>query len=457
MQDTVLKTVKNYDMIQPGDTVLCAVSGGADSVALLRVMLEIRGALGITVCACHLNHSLRGAEAVRDENFVRALCEGLQVPFYIERRDVQDYADQHGQGVEEAARDVRYDFFREAAARLGADKVATAHTLDDNLETMLFYLARGAGTRGMGGIPPVRRGIIRPFIGSTRSQVESYLYRINQPYVNDSSNDSSDYTRNRIRREVVPVLRELNPRAAEAAGRTAHLLRQDEAYLAGRADALREAVAARAPGGYLLECRDVMEAPAALRGRVLRGVLRQAGMPMGECTAGMVRQVIALAAGGNPSATLHLPGRLVAERRYGSLYIGAPCKGGDGAEIALYDGFSAPLWDTGTKLTVLRRKGAQDFNKTFNTFYVDCGKIDFDTLCVRTRRQGDALRPTGNGGHRTLKRLMIDRKIPRSQRGRLGVVADRDGVIAVQSVGMDYDRKPGGGPVLEIRFEGIRE
>ena len=455
MLDNVLHTIHAYDMLHQGETVLCAVSGGADSVALLRAMLELRERLGVRICACHLNHSLRGAEAVRDENFVRALCEQLAVPHVIERCDVQSYAEQHGQGIEEAARDVRYAFFREAAAHLDAQRIATAHTLDDNLETMLFYLARGAGTHGMGGIPPVRHEIIRPFIGSTRHQIESYLYELRQPYVNDSSNDSADYTRNRIRREVVPVLREINPRAVEAAGRTAALLRQDEEYLKSRAEALRKTLTVPVPGGYLLGCADIVDAPEALRGRILRGALREAGMPMGECTAGMIRQITALAQGKNPSASLHLPGKLVAERRYERLFLGAPSVAAAPEAIRLYDGFSEILSEYGAKLTVFSHNEEQDFNKTFNTFYVDCGKIDFDTLCLRTRRTGDALRLRENGGHRTLKRLMIDHRIPRTERDRLGVIADKGGVIAVQTIGLDFDRKPDGGPVLEIRFEGI--
>lgn len=457
MLDNVLHTIHAYDMIHREETVLCAVSGGADSVALLRVMLELREQLGIRVCACHLNHALRGAEAVRDENFVRALCEQLSVPHVIERCDVQSYAEQHGQGVEEAARDVRYAFFREAAAHLGAQKIATAHTLDDNLETMLFYLARGAGTHGMGGIPPVRREIIRPFIGCTRGRIETYLYELHQPYVNDSSNDSADYTRNRIRREVVPVLREINPRAAEAAGRTAALLRLDEAYLKSQAEALGEALSVRVPAGYLLECADIMDAPEALRGRILRRALREVGMPMGECTAGMIRKITALTCGANPSAVLHLPGKLIAERRYERLFLGLPAEAAVPGEVRLHNGFSKILWEYGAKLTVISHNKGQDFNKTFNTFYVDCGKIDLNTLCLRTRRAGDILRLHENSGHRTLKRLMIDRRIPRAERDRLGVIADKGGVIAVQSIGLDFDRKPDGGPVLEIRFEGIAE
>lgn len=454
MLETVLQTIKTHNMTRKGCVVLCAVSGGADSVALLRALLALREQLGVTVCACHLNHMLRGDEAMRDEEFVRALCAEWNVPLQVSRIDVHACAQTNGLGLEEAGRNARYTFFAQAAERMNADRIATAHTLDDNLETMLFYLARGTGAHGLCGIPPARGKIIRPLLGSTRVQVESYLYTLSQPYVNDSSNASADYTRNRIRREVVPVLREINPRAAEAAGRTAALLRQDEGYLTAAADALYRKLATETAEGIFLDCAGILSAPQALCGRVLRYALQQAGMSMRACTAALIGQLIALAGNDKPSATLHLPGDLTATRQYDKLLLGEPEEAVAPVRFPLCVGECVSLWDEVTQLTVLSHTDAQDFNKSFNTFYVDCGKIDFDTLCVRTRQVGDALRLTENGGHRTLKRLMIDQKIPRAQRDRLGVIADRNGVIAVQSLGADCDRKPAGGAVLEIRFEG---
>ena len=200
-------------MLEDGEPVLVALSGGADSVALLRALQ----ALAYPVRAFHLNHCLRGAESDRDEAFCRALCAGLGVPLTVERIDVAA-ARAAGEGIEAAARRIRYA--RLTAAAQGA-KIATAHTADDNLETMLFHLVRGTGPKGLAGIPPVRGQVIRPLLGVTRAAVEAYLHALGQDYVTDSTNADDAYTRNRIRHEVVPVLRQINPAVSGAAARLA--------------------------------------------------------------------------------------------------------------------------------------------------------------------------------------------------------------------------------------------
>ena len=260
MLETVKRTIADHAMLAPGETVLLALSGGADSVALLRALR----ALGYPVRAFHLNHCLRGAESERDEAFCRTLCGRLGVPLAVERVDAAAAAHAQGTGVEEAARRLRYERLRAAAQ--GA-KIATAHTADDNLETMLFHLARGTGPKGLAGIPPVRGDIIRPLIGAERAQVEAYLAEHGQDFVTDSTNLSDDYTRNRIRHEVVPVLRQLNPSVCGAAARLGGLLRQDEAYLHEQAAACLTR-AARPDGAW--ETAPLREAHPAVRSRALR-------------------------------------------------------------------------------------------------------------------------------------------------------------------------------------------
>ncbi len=443
------------DMLHSGDTVLCAVSGGADSVALLRVLLALRAACGITLCACHVHHGLRGAEADRDADFVRALCAEHGVPCEIAYRDVSAYAEAHGLGTEEAARAVRYDALRQAARAQGATKIALAHSLDDNLETMLFHLARGTGARGLAGIPPVRDLFVRPLLGVTRAQIEACLAAINQPYVTDSTNDSADYTRNRLRREVVPVLRQLNPRCAQAAGRAARLLRTDEDYLSGEADALRGTLALPCDRGVLLRRDGLRAAHPALRTRVLRGALRELGMPMSACTADLIDRLEALLGARAPSASLSLPGGLTAARRYDALFLGYAQTHAAPHALPLRADAPPLLWDNRATLTVFLTDRAQDFYKTFNTFSLNCDKIDTGTLCVRTRRTGDALRRTAGGGSRTLKRLMIDLRIPRDRRDTLAVIADKNGVIAVENIGTDIERAAETGSALIIKLKGI--
>ena len=217
----------NESLLPRSGVLLCAVSGGADSVYLLHKLRELAGETGYVLECAHFNHCLRGAESDRDEDFVRGLCEALGIRAHFGRGEVAAFAARMGLGEEDAARRLRYAFLEETADKIGAIAIATAHTADDNAETMLLNLARGAGLRGLCGIPERRGRIIRPMLGVTRREVEEYLAERGITHVEDSSNARDDYARNRIRHRAVPALLSVNPEFAQAAGRAAVLLRRD--------------------------------------------------------------------------------------------------------------------------------------------------------------------------------------------------------------------------------------
>lgn len=430
-------------LLPAGAAVCAAVSGGADSTALLLALRE----LGYAVSAFHLNHCLRGAESERDEAFVRALCDRLGVPLTVQRAEVARFAEREGLGVEEAARKLRYRLLLQSTEALGCAFAATAHTADDNLETMLFHLARGTGGKGLSGIPPARGRIVRPLLSCTRAEIEDYLRALGEPYVTDSSNLSDDYTRNLLRHEVVPVLRRVNPEVSAAAFRLAGLLREDERVLE---TAVREQLAkATDSGGWRVDAF-----PSALRGRMLHRLLEQSGAPMAQIGWRHIRLLAELLESGNPSARLSLPGGLTARREYGRFYLGSAEEAPSEAprETALSVPFSVHfrkgVWVRGEIC-----KKNSDIHKKFNTFSLDCGTIDFDSLVVRTRRPGDRLRLTEKSGSKTLKRLMIDYKIPREKRDRLAVFADQYGVIAAEGLGSDCRRQGGGEMTLQLSVE----
>ena len=237
--------MSGFDYSMLGGRVLCAVSGGADSVYLLHRCLEGAAGHGYSVCAAHYNHCLRGAESERDERFVLDMCAALGVECLSESGDVEHFAAVNGLGTEEAARIMRYDFLERAADRLGAETIATAHSADDNAETMLFALARGSGLKGLCGIPPRRGRIVRPMLGVTRGEIEAYLDSRGIDHVEDSTNAALDYSRNKIRALVTPVLREINGEFALAAHRASRLLREDEEFL----DSLASDFLAKYPSG----------------------------------------------------------------------------------------------------------------------------------------------------------------------------------------------------------------
>ena len=237
MTDKILSWMRGQCMTQPGDTVICAVSGGADSVCMLHVLLSLRNTLGITVEAAHFNHQLRGEESDRDEAFVRTLCAELGVVLHVDNGDVRARAAKTHESVEEAARALRYAFFSSLPGL-----IATAHTQDDNLETVLLNLTRGTGLAGLCGIPPRRERFIRPMLAVSRAEIEAYLAQNGLSHVTDSTNFLPDARRNRLRQSVIPLLKAENPSLCETAFRMCRLLEADEAQLSARAEeALRQA------------------------------------------------------------------------------------------------------------------------------------------------------------------------------------------------------------------------
>ena len=217
LEQKALLALRQYSLFTQGDRIAVGVSGGADSVALLRFLAVLREEYRWELIVCHIHHGLRGAEADRDEQFVRELAGQLGLPYAVRHIDAAALALENHLSVEEAGRDARYAFFAETAGEGG--RIATAHTLDDTIETVLMNLIRGTGLHGLCGIPRIRGNIVRPLLDVTRAEVEEYLALLGQPYCTDSTNLSDDYTRNRVRHDILPRLRELNPNFTGAMAR----------------------------------------------------------------------------------------------------------------------------------------------------------------------------------------------------------------------------------------------
>ena len=277
----IISFADEFGMFPESGPILACVSGGADSMCLFEALLAISAERRFTVGVAHYNHKLRGEESLRDEVFAREYCESRGAPFFAGSGDVRACAKRRGTGLEEAARDMRYEFFREVAERTGASRIATAHTADDNAETVIMNLTRGAGANGLSGIPPIRgvqgcaggmngydkdhsaagvsvldikRGImiVRPMLRVSRADVMLFLNERGVPFVEDSTNSLDVYTRNKIRHAVMPVLKEINPRFNEAAATVAELSCADEDYLSELADDFIRASCTEMPGdaGY---------------------------------------------------------------------------------------------------------------------------------------------------------------------------------------------------------------
>ncbi len=428
MQNRVFEYCRAQRLLSPGDTVICAVSGGVDSVVLLDMLCSLRDTLGICVRAAHFNHQLRGAEADRDEAFVRALCRARDIALSTGRGDVAARAAETGESVEEAARKLRYAFFD----TLGGP-VATAHNADDNLETVLLNLVRGTSLAGLCGIAPRRGRYIRPLLCLTRAQIAAYAHEHGLCYVEDSTNALDGCVRNRLRHHVVPLLKAENPALSELALRACALVREDEQYLASAAQAVLEQ--AKQPHGY--SCRALRQSSAALRTRAIRLLLQTIRAP--KLSSNHILAVEHLIFSADPSAACSLPGGWTARREYDALLLTRGAQPATFAPVRLDPDGVTEIPSLGLRVRCTRGKNFVKFPKNGSTFVLKCDTIDAGSpLVLRPRQTGDALRLPG--GTRTVKRLLIDRKIPAVRRGLVPVIADDAGVLAVYPIAVNLDR-----------------
>ncbi len=297
--------ISQHQMLQKGDTVIVALSGGADSMALFHFLFSVQNVWGLRLRAAHVNHGLRGAAADGDAAFVRAQCAARGVPL-----DETLLSPPQNAG-EEWGRQERYAFFARLAQAHGA-KVATAHTCSDNAETVLLNLIRGTGLTGLSGIAPVRGIFVRPLLDTPRQEIEDYLAGRGIPHVEDRTNTDPAHTRNRIRHEVLPLLRQLNPRVEEALVQTAGVLRQEDTYLHTAAERVCRQVEWRGESAAL-ERKALLELPAALQGRVVRSMLDLLQISKKDIGARHIRAVLDLVRRSGPTAQISLPRGVVAK------------------------------------------------------------------------------------------------------------------------------------------------
>lgn len=308
---TVLDWCRRQEIDLAGKTVLAAVSGGRDSMALLHVLTCLSGELGFAVAAAHYNHQLRET-AGRDEDFVTRQCAARGIPLFTGRGDVREYAARRGTSVEDAAREMRYAFLREAAGECGADFIATAHHRADNAETVLLHLLRGSGLKGLCGIPPVRGNIIRPLLDAGRADIERYLNENGIPYVEDETNADTVYTRNRIRLELLPLLEEIAPGSVGRIADAAVRLRTDEDFLEKESAALTPGQ--DETGCITLSAKLLRARHGAIASRIVRGAARKLGSVL---SAEQTDAVLRLRSGG----CLTLGGSLRAAREGDALQL----------------------------------------------------------------------------------------------------------------------------------------
>ena len=416
--------IREYGLLKAGDRVAAGVSGGADSVCLLHVLVRLRDELDLTVCAVHVHHGLRGAEADRDAAFVQALAAEWNVPCRVVHVDVRGYAAENGLSEEEAGRVLRYRALREEAQRLGPSaKIAVGHQKEDQAETILHNLFRGAALKGLSGMAPLGRlggvCVIRPLLDVSREEIRAYLTENGLSCCEDSTNDTADYTRNRIRR-LLPAICGVNARAVDHILAAGERIAQADAYFEERAAQIWAEAGVEQEERFGIPAAVLNGLPQILAGYLARRMITLLTGSVKDITSVHTEQLCGLARM-ETGRQICLPYGLRAEREYEMIWVGRAARtGADGS----FEGTDRPRGITFSRFPYEKN---QKIPENRYTKWFDYDKIK-DTLSVRHRLTGDYI--TLKGGHRkSVKSYMTDEKIPRGERERILLLAEGSHVL----------------------------
>ena len=422
MISKVVKTVSEHRMISSGDTVGVGLSGGADSVALLHILVTNKEKLGIKkIKAVHIHHGIRGDEADRDLDFSKKLCERLNVEFISFHINVPAKAEKTGESLEECARRLRYECFE----RVECDKFATAHNLNDNAETVIFNLARGASLSALCGIPYTRGKYIRPLLNCTREEIEAYLKENNLEYVTDSTNLSDEYTRNKIRHNILPLLFELNPSFDKAFSKCVDSVKTADDYIVTSAKELL--LKAKTDDYY--DCSLFKNCHNAVKNQVISLILKEQNIK--NISRDYISAVAHIIENGGK---VSLGGNITAFAERKKLYFNELSTAED-FEIHLElknQQFTTPVGIF--SVNIIDKKDLQKLNIKNIDKFIDCDKISSDVF-ARNRREGDNYKPI-NRGTKTLKKLFNEAKIPVCDRSKMLILTDNEGIIWTELFGV---------------------
>ena len=436
MFDEFIKTIKKYHMLSGGEKVLAAVSGGIDSMVLLTLLKQFAEKYRSELVVAHLNHGLRGKESDRDEEFVKGAAEKMGLVCITKKINVGDIALKEGLNLQDAARRERYGFFEEVLEEYGCDRIALGHNADDQAETMLMRIIRGSGIRGLGGIPPQRGAIIRPVIEISREDITDYAANKGVDFIEDSSNLKESYLRNRLRLQLIPTLKEYNPKISSELNMLSSINRDVEAYLQDEAEkAFKRAVCPGKEGGgeVVFDISAFNEIPRALRAKVfIRAVEVLTGSSRGLFSAHIL-DVENLALNSASGRSINLPRGVVAMLEYGRLIfsIDAGPKDNDGFVYPLNVPGDTIIREAGVILRTGRVEADESILKEDKKYIFLDVKSFSGPLLVRSFMPGDRIKIKGMSGRKKLKDLFIDEKIPPRIRRRIPILVSGDEILWV--------------------------
>ncbi len=437
----VLRFIQEEHLIGGGRQLLVAVSGGPDSVCLLYVLAKLRGELNTGLHVAHLNHRLRGSESEADAQYVSRLAHQLGIPATIEERDVRAYQARRRTSLEEAAREVRYTFLAEVAKSIGTDRVAVGHTTDDHVETILMHLIRGTGTRGLRGLQPASWWrskesslmVVRPLLQTSRQETQDYCHQYGLNPRIDASNLSLSPLRNKIRHQLLPLLRSYNPRVTEALLRTARIAGDDLACLDKESARLWDSIAQRQGGTIILNKERFLELPSARQRHLLRQAIEELLGNLRDIEARHIEEIMAVL--GKPAGKkLNLPGGLVFLIEYKQYRLTKESVAlspfppiSDEFVLTIPGETWLPGWRV--KATIIKPEQMKDEDSGF-TAYLNLDEVG-DRVVVRSRQAGDRFQPLGMSQPKKLGEFMIDAKIPRAWRQGVPIVSSPKHILWV--------------------------
>ena len=449
MYQKVKAYVKKWHMLQKEDSVIAGISGGADSVCLLFMLLKLQKELGFALMAVHVNHGIRGAEAERDEAYVKRLCRQWNVRLKVYRENVPAYAKEHGMTEEEAGRDIRRTCFCKVLKEWGGTKIALAHHENDNVETLLWNLCRGTGIRGLGGIAPVNDVWIRPLLCVKRREIESYLKKRGISYCTDTTNTDRRYMRNRIRMDVIPYLEDcVNTESVSHMGKTMERMYELEQYILEEVGQYKESCTGWKNGRRIIRQTEYTKIPKALRDNVLHEILCETAgrrKDIEEVHVQMLRDLFTKQVG----KRIDLPYGVTAIRTYEGVRfeknIPEASYAGDENEL-----FSIRVFDRGP--------GNVTFPEKIYTKWFDYDIIK-NTVKIRHRMAGDSIVINRYGGRKKLKQYFTDQKIPQEDRDKIWIAADGDEVLWIVGYrqSQKYQITEKTTKILEIQYCGGEE
>lgn len=450
----VLSAIRRQQMLRPGDCCVVAVSGGPDSIALLHLLDSLRQVLAVRLVVAHLNHKLRGGESDQDEAFVADTANRLGLPFVCERLDVAAQL-KAGENLESRARQMRYRFLRAAAAEHQAGRIATGHTRNDQAETVLMKLIRGAGEEGLAGIFPIVDDlIIRPLLEIDREEIEAFLRQQNLDWRTDSSNQSQHFLRNRVRTDLIPHLQRLyNPRIVAALARTAEIRRQDARVLADWADAWIGQRKPFGPGAHI-SLQELRQQPLGLR-RHIFGRLLGLGEPGRRLSWTHRQQLERLLEDGHSGRQVELPGGWVARREFDTLIFetGGLAVAPFARRWAIPGDLHIPEMSTRLRARLVGRREAPVVDPALQVW----ARVEAtgSELWVRPWKPGDRYSLDAGREPRKLKDIFQDRRVPRSVRGSVPVILSGDSIVWVPGVPVAAPFQPLGSDMQLLVLEKI--